>query len=58
MKKYWIVLAVLVVAIIAVVLVMKYYPVWVTLQNVVVLAVGVVLGVAGKWAFDKFLPKK
>lgn len=58
MKKYWIVLAVLVVAIIAVVLVMKYYPVWVTLQNVVVLAVGVVLGVAGKWAFDKFLLKK
>ena len=41
-------------AIVAVVLAMKFYPVWVTLQNVIVLAVGVALGVAGKWAFDKW----
>lgn len=54
MKKYWIILAVIVAAIVAVVLVMKFYPVWVTLQNVIVLAVGVALGVAGKWAFDKW----
>ena len=54
MKKYWIILAVIVAAIIAVVLVMKFYPVWVTLQNVIVLAVGIALGVAAKWAFDKW----
>ena len=57
MKKYWIILAVIVAAIVAVVLVMKFYPVWVTLQNVIVLAVGVAIGVAGKWAFDKFFGK-
>lgn len=54
MKKYWIILAVIVAAIVAVVLVMKFYPVWVTLQNVIVLAVGIALGVAGKWALDKW----
>ena len=54
MKKYWIILAVIVAAIVAVVLVMKFYPVWVTLQNLIVLAVGIALGVAGKWAFDKW----
>lgn len=57
MKKYWIILAVIVAAIVAVVLVMKFYPVWVTLQNVIVLAVGVALGVAGKLAFDKWRVK-
>ena len=56
MKKYWIILAVIVAAIVAVVLVMKFYPVWVTLQNVIVLAVGVAIGVAGKWAFDNMVP--
>ena len=54
MKKYWIILAVIVAAIVAVVLAMKFYPVWVTLQNLIVLAVGVAIGVAGKWAFDKW----
>lgn len=57
MKKYWIILAVIVAAIVAVVLVMKFYPVWVTLQNVIVLAVGIAIGMAAKWAFDKWRVK-
>ena len=54
MKKYLILAAIIVVLVVAVVLVMKYYPLWVTLQNLIVLAVGIALGVAGKWAFDKW----
>lgn len=57
MKKYLILAAIVVVLIVDVVLVMKFYPLWVTLQNVVVLAVGVAVGWIARWLWSRYNDK-
>lgn len=53
-KKNWIILGIVIVSIVAILSYMYYIPFWVNLQNVVVLAIGVVIGVFGLYIYNKY----
>ena len=57
MKKNLIILAIAIAVIIAVILYMHYVPVWINLQNIVVFAVGAVVGVLGLYTYNKYFKK-
>lgn len=57
MKKKLIILAIVIAVIVAVILYFHYTPIWVNLQNIVVFAVGVIVGVLGLYTYNKYFKK-
>lgn len=57
MKKKLIILAIVIAVIVAVILYFHYMPIWVNLQNIVVFAVGVIVGVLGLYTYNKYFKK-
>ncbi|QIG64743.1 hypothetical protein SJC03_65 [Bacteroides phage SJC03] len=57
MKKKLIILAIVIAVIVAVMLYMHYIPIWINLQNIVVFAVGVIVGVLGFYTYNKYFKK-
>ena len=57
MKKKLIILAIVIAVIVAVILYFHYAPIWVNLQNIVVFAVGVIVGALGLYTYNKYFKK-
>lgn len=58
MKRKIIFIAIIVVIVIAILLFVHYAPVWVSITDLVALAVGVVLGWIANVAYNKFVKEK